>query len=87
MLTNNRTLFGILVIMLGLFLAFALDQVAYNFSPDARIAHCIGIKVGDEQVDCVYREIDRIISQKGIEDGFKIFSAAYDMFPSWKSVV
>jgi hypothetical protein len=83
MIVSNRLLLRILIIALGTLLLFFGIQLVFSFSEEAKLAHCIGIERENEQIDCVYREIDRIISRNGIEDGFKIFSAAYDMFPSF----
>jgi hypothetical protein len=83
MIINTRLLFGVFIIATGALFVFSVNNIVYSFSSDARLEHCVGIEQENRQIDCVYRVIDRTISEKGIEEGFKIFAAAYDMFPSF----
>ena len=81
MLSSNKTLLGIFLIILSAFIVFTGVHIAESHTAGAQIRHCDAFD-GDLQVDCIYRIIEKSIQERDIKRGFDIFRAAYDMFPS-----
>ena len=74
---------ALFIVVIGFVFVPQLSRVVSEYQAAQRLEPCRKFSLDDEQVECIFREIDGAIEGGNLKRGLDVFATAYNRFPSF----